>query len=93
METPVASAPVVPMEAHHPSTAASTPEERRHRSRIPLRIILFAVFVTTAGVLGPRLGEIVVHGFGRIATVAPRARETTTEVYVGDVTGQIEVRF
>ena len=46
METPVASAPVVPMAA--PATAAGKPEERRHRSRIPLRIILFAVFITTA---------------------------------------------
>jgi molybdenum cofactor cytidylyltransferase len=48
METPVASAPVVPMEAHRPVAVAGKPEERRHRSRIPLRIILFAVFVTTA---------------------------------------------
>ena len=47
METPVASAPVVPMAAH-PRTAADKPEERRHRSRIPLRVILIAVFITTA---------------------------------------------
>jgi hypothetical protein len=48
METPVASAPVVPMDAHRPTPVVSQPEERRHRSRIPLRIILFAVFLTTA---------------------------------------------
>jgi molybdenum cofactor cytidylyltransferase len=40
METPAATA--------HPPVVATNPEERRHRSRIPLRIILFAVFVTTA---------------------------------------------
>jgi hypothetical protein len=50
METPVASAPatVVPMEPRHATTATEKPEERRHRSRVPMRIILFAVFVTTA---------------------------------------------
>ena len=50
METPAASASaqVVPMEGHRAPTAAAPPEERRHRSRTPLRIILFAVFVTTA---------------------------------------------
>ena len=48
MERPLASAPAVPMAAHPDSGAASMPEERRHRSRIPLRIILFAVFLTTA---------------------------------------------
>jgi hypothetical protein len=47
MQTPVASAPVVPIEAR-PAPGADTPAERRSRSRIPLRIILFAVFVTTA---------------------------------------------